>query len=60
MCEKTFSILQDERILYIYIYIATILTQILFCFNAVVDFVGDIFMHRVEVLIVLIGLHLTI
>ena len=46
MGEKTFRILQDERILYLYI--GPILTQILFCFDAVLDFSGDFFMFRVE------------
>ena len=46
MSEKTFRILQDERILYLYI--GAILTNILFCFNAALDFSGDLYMLRAE------------
>ena len=39
---KQFRILQDERILYLYI------DTNIFCFDAVLDFAGDLFMLRVE------------
>ena len=43
---KQFRIFRDERIPYLYI--GTILTQSLFCFDALLDFVSDFFMLRVE------------